>query len=79
MNGTGPEAIKGGANGRRTQSMPHGKGCMMFRRRAVAPEDGELAEKIKDTSAGAAGPTTPTQNEEVAVLPASVQLPNVSG
>ena len=79
MNGTESRAIKRRAAGRRTQSMPHGKGCMMFRRREVAPEDGEMAEKNKDTSAGAEGPTTPTQNEEVAVLPASVQLPNVSG
>lgn len=52
---------------------------MMFKRREVAPDDGEVAEKNKDTSAGAEGPTTPTQNEEVAVLPTSVQLPNVSG
>ena len=83
MNGTEPRAIKGRAAGRAaerpTDRMPHGNGCMHFRRRAVAPEEEELAEKIKDTSAGAAGPITPTQNEEVAVLPASVQLPNVSG
>ena len=71
--------IKRRAAGRRTQSMAHGNGCMMFRRREVAPKDGEVAEKNKDTSAGVEGPTTPTQHEEVAVFPTSVQLSNVGG